>query len=166
MRGATLKIINTKCPNCGAELEFSTESDRTSCDHCGGKFVITDGEAKVMEASAVCIVCKGTGFSKCMGMDNVEVIGRVRKYELFVEGCMGDGKCQVSCYPPKNETISNYCINGKCAWCNGTGKYLRGECLFCKGTGNCRFCNGTGICKFCNGEGVTRCRECGGTGSK
>ena len=57
-------------------------------------------------------------------------------------GCYGTGKC----------TATN-CLRGKCARCAGTGIGTMGrKCNYCN-NGYCRTCSGTGKCKYCNGTG-------------
>ncbi|UCE74244.1 MAG: hypothetical protein JSV56_00690 [Methanomassiliicoccales archaeon] len=163
------KIIKATCPNCGAKLQLPESIDKTSsfgCDYCGAKVIIAAEEVSDQETEETnsCPMCKGKGITKCMGTQTENVTRGYRSYEVFVEGCYGIGTCQVSCYPMIADGYSNYCSNGKCAWCKGTGKYFLKKCPFCEGTGDCRFCNGTGRCKFCNGKGEIRCKRCNGTG--
>lgn len=165
-----VKLMEAECPNCGAMLKVPKILDMdfsVKCEFCGKNVIITkdDGYDEETESKVVCPLCKGEGHVRCRGIENFTVSGFFRSYELFVEGCAGDGKCMVYCSPPKLSDISNYCRDGKCAWCKGTGRYF-GECKFCGGTGNCRFCYGTGRCKFCNGRGVVECKLCRGTGLK
>ena len=56
--------------------------------------------------------------------------------------CYGTGKC----------TATN-CISGSCAKCGGTGIGTMGnKCNYCN-NGRCRSCGGTGKCKYCGGDG-------------
>lgn len=162
------KLIDVKCPICGAELELPAYLDRVFCTHCGGELIVAKDDHYPNETNSTntCPLCRGKGITACLGIENIKVAGWFRSYDLFAESCSGVGKCLVYCYPPKADNISNYCRDGKCAWCKGTGRIFFTKCRFCEGTGNCRFCYGSGKCKFCNGKGVIRCRACDGTGIK
>lgn len=160
------KKIEVNCPNCGASLEIPPDFDRAFCSHCGGEFIITDDDNQTQESNSndLCPTCKGRGTIRCAGSETITVAGRFGTYELYAESCSGLGKCIVYCYPEKDEFISNYCRDGKCAFCKGTGRSFFRKCPFCEGTGDCRFCMGSGKCKFCNGRGKIRCRVCDGRG--
>lgn len=164
-----VKLIEADCPNCGAKLELPEKFDSAlgiNCKFCGGKIIISMDKVHVQEKKekATCAMCLGKGTTSCLGTESQDVAGLIRSYEMFAESCLGTGKCHVLCFPEKSQGILNYCRDGKCAWCKGTGRILSRTCPFCEGTGDCRFCRGTGRCKFCNGRGVVTCRKCNGTG--
>lgn len=41
------KLINAKCPNCGAVLELPETLERAFCMHCGGKVIISRSEGAI-----------------------------------------------------------------------------------------------------------------------
>lgn len=41
-----MKIINSKCPNCGANLDISEETNKIKCSHCGQTLLIDDEKIK------------------------------------------------------------------------------------------------------------------------
>lgn len=155
------KLIPAKCPSCGAELEFPENMETGHCMHCGGK-VIIDKEVHVHGQTAIaCPDCNGRGYFVCKGKK--EFIRRVGALNLNRVSCEGTGKC-TSDASGDSKTV---CIDGKCLWCKGTGKFLLLKCNFCKGTGICPTCQGTGKCKICNGTGkAKKCDTCKGTGFK
>ena len=55
------KLINAKCPNCGAILELPENLDRAFCMHCGGKVIIAKDEVHHHEAkpAIACPACGG-----------------------------------------------------------------------------------------------------------
>jgi hypothetical protein len=157
-------LIGAGCPSCGANLKFTPSLDKALCEHCGRSYIIAEHKDKEIGSSIDCPMCRGKGLTRCFGADCEVVKSNLRTYELFVESCAGDGKCHILCYPEKPGISANYCFHGKCAWCNGTGRYHLTNCEFCYGTGNCRFCQGSGSCTLCNGEGVIACKACKGKG--
>lgn len=42
-----MKIINSKCPNCGANLDIPEETNRIKCGHCGQTLLIDDEKIKI-----------------------------------------------------------------------------------------------------------------------
>ena len=44
-----MKIIEKKCPNCGATLEFNVGDKETKCKYCGSEFIIEDNNEKKKE---------------------------------------------------------------------------------------------------------------------
>jgi DNA-directed RNA polymerase subunit RPC12/RpoP len=157
-------LIGAGCPSCGANLKVTPDLERAFCEHCGRNYLITKEKDDKKGESIECPMCRGKGLTRCYGADCEEVKTNLRTYELFLESCTGDGKCHVFCHPEKLGISANYCSHGKCAWCNGTGKNLLGNCEFCHGTGDCRFCRGSGKCTLCNGDGVITCKACKGKG--
>lgn len=41
-KGNAMKLIDLKCPNCGAKLQVNSELKKASCNYCGQEFVIDD----------------------------------------------------------------------------------------------------------------------------
>lgn len=154
------------CPSCGAYMKFHEGLERVFCNRCGKEFMVASGEEQTKETIVriECGVCNGTGSARCSGIEAHNISTRLRTYEIFVEGCRGDGKCQVSCFDQVAQGYKNYCSHGKCAWCKGTGKLYLGSCPFCDGKGECPYCMGSSSCRFCNGRGQIRCKACDGKG--
>lgn len=161
-------LIELECPNCGADLMLYADQTKGYCSYCGREFIIDRDGYYFQESTGkiTCPTCKGKGVTRCMGVEPINITRRFRTLEIFVEGCYGDGKCHVSFFPETAEGLSNYCRDGKCGWCKGTGGFLFIKCKFCDGTGECQFCYGSGKCKLCNGRGEIRCRVCDGRGYK
>lgn len=160
------KLFEAGCPNCGATLKLTANLERATCQHCKSNFILASDEKDIRLADKRirCPRCNGTGDMRCSGAIAQEVKWNLLKFELFAEGCMGDGKCLVTCHPQKPGVSANYCVRGTCAWCRGTGRYLVRQCEFCGGSGVCRFCKGSGVCMLCNGEGMVKCKSCQGRG--
>jgi hypothetical protein len=160
------KFIEAECPNCGANLKLTPSLDKAHCEHCDAKFIISDKKmiTKGSKSKITCPMCHGKGLTRCIGIQTHEITNRFRKHGIFVESCHGDRKCHISAYPERMGISSNYCVRGRCAWCNGTGRDLLKECSFCGGSGDCRFCQGSGTCTLCNGEGIQECKACNGKG--
>ncbi len=155
-----------ECPNCAGHMKFHEGLESVFCGHCGKEFtVVSEDEPSQEEKDRTeCGVCKGRRTARCIGIETHNISSGLKSYEIFVEGCRGDGKCQVSCFDQVSEGYKNYCYHGKCAWCKGTGRLLLASCPFCDGSGNCPYCMGSGKCRFCNGRGKIRCRACDGRG--
>ena len=43
------EFIEKKCPNCGAQLEFSLEDKEVTCKYCNSEFIIRDNNVRNME---------------------------------------------------------------------------------------------------------------------
>lgn len=165
------KLIEAQCPGCGGNLKVPEAvyiSQIIKCNFCGREVILSRDDLRLREKSIKekCSLCGGSGSCLCMGIENIKIKGLLRSYELFAESCSGTGKCLIYSHPEKKPKLTNYCSNGKCAWCRGTGRFFLLKCRFCEGTGDCRFCYGTGVCKICNGRGIISCKRCKGTGVK
>ena len=161
-----VRFEEAECPNCGADLKLSEDMVKATCLHCGSSFIIATDDLEVSATGnkIQCPRCKGSGNARCFGVQSAELKYNLIKYELFAESCVGDGKCHVIGYPQKEGISINYCVRGKCAWCNGSGRIRLRKCEFCNGTGNCRFCGGSGTCILCGGTEVRECPSCQGKG--
>lgn len=42
-----MKLVATKCPSCGADIEVDKDSDTTKCEYCDSKILVEDAIAKV-----------------------------------------------------------------------------------------------------------------------
>ncbi len=40
--GQDVRMIELKCPSCGATLQVSPDKEKAQCDHCGGSVLILD----------------------------------------------------------------------------------------------------------------------------
>ncbi len=182
------KLINAKCPNCGAILELPENLDRAFCMHCGGKVIIAkDIHYHGGKTAIACPECQGLGYVGCHGEQKevqppFELTGKEFHtkfiYHFYHMPCHGykTGKCTVRMFAEsvkyrKRSTLDPtnpvFCENGVCARCKGTGKTPWGlTCYICKGTKICFVCKGNGICSYCNGEGKMICEACNGTGFK
>jgi predicted RNA-binding Zn-ribbon protein involved in translation (DUF1610 family) len=160
------KLYEAECPNCGATLKITENLEKASCEHCRTNFILAKDDTRVrLDGKRIdCPRCGGKGKIRCSGVLVQEINWNLMKFNLFAEGCTGDGKCLVTSHPEKPGVSANYCVRGKCAWCNGTGRYLVRRCEFCGGSGSCSFCGGSGICTLCNGKGIMECKSCRGRG--
>jgi len=157
------KLINAKCPNCGAILELPAKLDRAFCMHCGGKVIIAKDEVHHHGAkpAIACPECEGKGYIVCHKGEYKKVIWKWgSKMTAIAYPCGGNGKCN------SNYGLVPLCKDGTCLLCKGKGSVALMKCWYCNGTGKCPICNGTGKCKFCNGEGKFKCEACNGTGFK
>ncbi len=175
------ELINAKCPNCGAVLEFPADVDRAFCKHCGGKVIIARDEIHHHYGSSVAIACpecEGRGNWECVEGPKAKALIKENKKNTRFEAipCDHKGNCIVK-YSINDGIINenwarsvyNVCKNGTCGFCEGTGKsgnIFKKTCFYCKGTGKCIFCKGTGKCSFCNGTGKIKCEACDGSGFK
>lgn len=159
-------LIVVECPNCRVDLQIHSNQNRGYCPYCRREFILDlEGfDFRETGSKVICPTCKGKGVTKCVGIEPTYITKWFKTTEIFIEGCYGDGKCHISFFPDLTEGLSNYCRDGKCGWCKGTGKFLFIKCKFCDGTGDCQHCYGSGKCKFCNGRGEIRCRACDGRG--
>ena len=48
-----MKILNAKCPNCGAALDITTETEKIICNHCGQTLIIDDEIIKIAGSISV-----------------------------------------------------------------------------------------------------------------
>lgn len=56
MATSTERLINLKCPSCGAELEVAEGRDICFCTYCGAKILIKQSDAEVKARSRERIV--------------------------------------------------------------------------------------------------------------
>ena len=42
-----MNLVNTNCPNCGANLEVDTERGYCFCEYCGSKILIDDDDNEI-----------------------------------------------------------------------------------------------------------------------
>lgn len=106
-----------------------------------------------------CTTCNGTGkyCSSCnaTGKD---------------KDCNGSGKCPACrgtgqwCSLCGGTGVCDYCTNGNCNYCHGSGKIT---CSYCYGSGACQTCGGLGwylhsnnTCSTCHGD--KKCKKCHG----
>jgi len=150
---ADVRLIAAICPSCGASLQIPEGLQNAHCVYCGTQVFISHKRTK-------CKVCDG--------------LGRLE----ICRACDGKGFCTWQTNSPGvrgNDFLmlgySSACIDGMCAACKGTGRYLLGPCPGCEGTGKCPRCLGTGKCLACHGmglfpdtRGAEQCLSCGGTG--
>lgn len=181
------KLINAKCPNCGAVLELPERLDRAFCMHCGGRVIIAKDVVHYHvegKAAIACPECHGRGHIECtddywkdhietMPVEPVESISDTTR--LILLPCGGSGECNNH---QQDEVFFNWrdtfdgksvCDNGKCFTCGARGEdgaIFKLKCRTCGGTGECRFCKGSGECIYCGGAGKVECGACNGTGFK
>ena len=43
-----MKLVEKKCPSCGAQLEFEPEDVKVKCEYCGHIFLMDDEVVKVL----------------------------------------------------------------------------------------------------------------------
>jgi DNA-directed RNA polymerase subunit RPC12/RpoP len=151
------KLIDAKCPNCGADLELPADLDRAFCVHCGGKVIIAKDETHYHNYGAsgtaiACPECRAKGYFICMT-------------------CRGNGACRGS-YTNYIGTspVTTPCQNGWCPKCKGKGFvkkiFYKVPCDYCNNTKVCPGCRGAGKCLTCKGTGRITCSTCKGTGFK
>jgi DnaJ-class molecular chaperone len=149
-----VKLINTKCPTCGAVLELPDNIDSAFCIHCGEKVIMGRGGTlyKAQKAATACPECSGKGHFIC-------------------HTCRGGMRC-LAYYPTTRGgmQVVDYCYNGWCPKCKGRGQtietLLKETCNYCHGARVCPYCRGTNKCSTCGGTGTVACRACQGSGFK
>ena len=151
------KLINAKCPNCGAILELPNNLDRAFCTHCGGKVIIARDEThyhtyQAQKTAIACPECGGKGYFICTK-------------------CKGQGGCTYYSYSLyQGRYVNKYCQAGWCPKCNGKGTsdalIFKNTCKMCQGNKICPECRGTHKCIKCNGTGRITCTSCNGSGFK
>jgi DnaJ-class molecular chaperone len=151
-----VKLINAKCPNCGAILELPSNIDRALCIHCGGKVIVARDTHyhthEAQKAAIACPECSGKGYFIC-------------------NQCKGGGRCTAYTYEYRNQRpYMVYCQGGWCPKCKGRGEddalIFSSRCNFCHGARVCPYCRGTNRCITCGGTGRIVCRACEGSGFK
>ena len=184
------KLINAKCPNCGAILELPENLDRAFCMHCGGKVIIAK-DVHVGGTAIACPDCEGKGSFPCVkeeiypfGMfyagfkmlfDSKTVMWKkqteLTHFHIKATGCDKTGRCRLVPLVSHTSQFLDYKAN---TYYHDKKEYLvgcvKGKCMKCKGNGEfgifskktCDACGGTGKCPICNGSGV--CTLCNDTG--
>jgi DNA-directed RNA polymerase subunit RPC12/RpoP len=165
------KLINAKCPNCGATLELPETLDRAFCMHCGGKVIIAKDEIHQHKSAIACPECRGVGYHPCTNCDGNGICNWFLNYRGLREKMNYHGNAGSLAL----HKLAAKCNNGRCSRCNGIGKIPRmkrtqffdkgGRCPACGSTGKCPQCKGTGKCS-CKGSGKIKCEPCDGTGFK
>ncbi len=163
------RLINAKCPNCGAMLELPEKLDRAFCQFCGGNVIIARDEIHHhygAKAAIACPDCEGIGFHIC------SICGGSGGCSAKSPTPLSESQMQAKIYTEEASGITtrgyDFCYGGECASCLGKGTKGFGliKCPICKGTGKCKICKGENKCECCHGKPKFKCEACNGTGFK
>jgi hypothetical protein len=72
------ELINAKCPNCGAILEFPANLDRAICMHCGGKVIIAKDEIHI----------HGTDHLLNQKVEDIRKLKKLRKQKIAIRNSL------------------------------------------------------------------------------